>query len=104
MQRAHAMLGNDKLSKEFGDLTKSLRDTEMRLKTIRQAIKSQSGTYWTQVIRAYDFAREKNWDQARQLLVPVKDQIQDKFSRALYDAVQQETELPSLAEVPLDLF
>ena len=104
MQRAHAMLGNKVAAKQFEELTKSLRESEKKINTIRQALESHPGTYWSNVIRAYDFARDKNWQQAELLLDAVKENLQDKFSKELYQAVKNQTALPSLEDVPLELF
>ena len=104
MQRALAMQGKEKEAREFQLLTKELREKETRLKTIREALREKPGTYWSVVIRAYDFAEEKNWRQAEQLLMSVKDNLNDDFSKKVWKAVNERGELPPLADVPVNVF
>ncbi|MEC9092798.1 MAG: hypothetical protein VX438_08850 [Planctomycetota bacterium] len=104
MQRALAMQGKNQEARQFQLLTKELREKETKISTIREALREKSGTYWAAVIRAYDFAKEKNWQQAEQMLIMVKGSLKDEFSKRLLQAVNERGELPPLTDVPVDVF
>lgn len=104
MQRAHAMAGNEKQALEFKELTAELRTRETKINTIRKAIQARPDTYWAVVLRAFDFATDKNWEEAAQLLISVDENLTDEFSLKLKKAIMNRSALPSLTEIPLDIF
>lgn len=104
MQRAMAMQGKDKEAREFQQLTQELREKEVKLNTIREALREKSGTYWAVVVRAHDFASEGNWQQAEQLLASVEEYTNDDFSKRFIKAVAEKGPLPPLTDIPLDVF
>ena len=104
MQRALTMMGKTKEAKDFQELTRELREKETKINTIREALREKSDTYWAVVIRAYDFAKGKNWRQARQLLNTVKQHLTDDFSVRLLKAVDEQSTLPPLTDIDIDIF
>ncbi|MEE2641530.1 MAG: hypothetical protein VX768_12955 [Planctomycetota bacterium] len=104
MQRALAMQGKEKEARQFQQLTKELREKERKINTIREALREKPDTHWAVVIKAYDFAKDKNWSQAEQLLMTVKEHLNDDFSQRFLKAVANQGVLPPLTDVPVDIF
>lgn len=104
MQRALSMLDKDKEAREFGELTRELREKETRIQTIRDALRENPDNYMNIVVRAHGFAEKGNWRQAEQLMKTVEKHSNDEFSKKVNKAILDRGKLPKLTEIPLELF
>ena len=70
---------------------------------VGRIIRLAPDSFWGQLIRAHQFAREQNWFQAVQTLMPLAEQRpSEPFVQDLGRAIEQQTVLPDLRRIRFD--
>lgn len=101
LQRIYVQLGELDQAEQWRATANRLREEKTIQATADQVLRDYPETQWATVLRAYRFAENKNWDEARRLLEPLASQAEDQpFIQELYTAVQTRGELPSLEKLP----
>lgn len=102
MQRCAALQGNQSEVERWRKQTDELRKLERIRSTIDHLLIESPQSFWAQVMRAYRFAEEGNWQQAEILIEPLlKDARREPFLRDLIVAIQAQGPLPSLDKLPI---
>lgn len=70
---------------------------------VSRIVRLAPDSFWGQLIRAHQFAREQNWFQAVQTLMPLAEQRpKEPFLEDLGRAIEQQTVLPDLRRIRFD--
>lgn len=102
MQRSAALQGNQAEVERWRKKTEELRKLERIKSTVDHLLIESPQSFWAQVMRAYRFAEEGNWQQAEIQIEPVmKDAPKEAFLRDLVVAIQSRGPLPSLEKLPI---
>jgi len=104
-QRLYVVQGDQEKAQEWEDRVAKLRKEEERQNSINQFLVRAPRSYWAGVIRAYEYAKQQNWQQAGDLLkevVAIDDS--DPFVQKLLQAVNERGQLPPIDELPLRHF
>ncbi|GIW96624.1 MAG: hypothetical protein KatS3mg110_4665 [Pirellulaceae bacterium] len=84
VQRAYAMMGDEAQAEQWRKRTEELRERERLINLVERVALEQPHSYWARVMRAYQFAQQGNWNQAKLLLATVKPETSDEpFVRQL---------------------
>lgn len=101
-QRAYTMLGDEPNAQAWRKRTEELRQQERLMNLVERVALEQPHSFWARVMRAYQFAQQGNWNQAKLLLATVKPETSDEpFVRQLATALEQRGNLPSLDLLPV---
>ncbi len=84
--------------------TEQLRRQEEVRVNMEQVIFNSPDSLWARVFQAYHLAEQKNPEQAKTMLYPYVREDAHPFVLALWMALQRNSELPGLDQVPLESF
>ncbi len=102
VQRAYDMLGDGTKAQQWRERTEQLRKQERLMNLVERVALEQPHSFWARVMRAYQFAQQGNWHQAKLLLATVKPETSDEpFVRQLAAALEQRGNLPPLELLPV---
>lgn len=105
LQRAHVMLEDEENAAIWQEEADRLRKREELEAAISSAMLQAPQSYWSRVMRSYQFAETGNWEQAMAIAQPLlAEHGSEPFLRKLVQAIIDRGELPPLEEVPIDLF
>lgn len=102
LQRAYALRGDRAESERWRVRTEELRTDERLRATIDRAIADAPDSAWAAVCRAYQFAEQGNWDEARAQLAGAP--LTEPFVGRLREAIENRGPLPDLADLPISRF
>jgi tetratricopeptide (TPR) repeat protein len=101
-QRAYTMLGDTTQAEQWQKRTEELRRRERLMNLVERVALEQPHSYWARVMRAYQFAQQGNWNQAKLMLATVHPEKSDEpFVRQLAAALEQQGNLPPLELLPV---
>lgn len=102
MQRCAALQGNQPEVERWRKQTEELRKLERIRSTVDHLLIESPQSFWAQVMRAYRFAEDGNWQQAEiQIESVMKEARREPFLKDLIVAIQSQGPLPSLEKLPI---
>lgn len=102
MQRCAALAGNQAEVERWRKETDKLRNRERLDLAVNQILVETPQSFWAQVLRAYKFAENGNWQQAQiQIQSVAKEANREPFVRDLLSAIQNQGPLPDLDKLPV---
>ncbi|MFN0052237.1 MAG: tetratricopeptide repeat protein [Planctomycetales bacterium] len=104
-QRAYALRGDKPQSQHWSDKASQLRASEQRKNTIDHGLVRAPQSFWSRAVRAHRFASEGNAREAALLVEQLLQEApREPFLLELAQALQNDTELPSLDLIPMKQF
>ncbi|MBM4000475.1 MAG: tetratricopeptide repeat protein [Planctomycetes bacterium] len=101
-QRAHTLRKDEEKAKAWAARTEQLRKGEQIQHAVESVLVEAPQTFWARVVRAYRFAQQGNWVQARTLMATASaEESDDPFVRDLARALEQRGDLPPLDRLPI---
>lgn len=104
MQRIAQLKKDEEGTAAWKEKTATLRRRETMDSTVNRILTENPNSYWSHVIRSYQFAEQGNYVQAQQILDHLNDPNEHQFVRQLRDAIQNRSRLPEKDELPISLF
>jgi tetratricopeptide (TPR) repeat protein len=104
MQRVSQLEGDREQALTWQKRTDELRNREAIDSAVNRILREAPDSYWSQVIRSYQFAEKGNFQQAQQLLDQIPEANEDSFVRNLRTAVASRSLLPSKDTFPIKQF
>jgi len=104
LSRVYGMDGNSELADVWKARFEKIRKHEELKRTVDQILIDNPSSMWGQVLQAYRLAEAGNMGQARILLAPHIKEGLHPFVAQLANALENESRLPSLDGLPLELF
>ena len=104
MQRVAQLQGDSEQVSMWQKRTDELRYREAIDSAVNRILREAPDSYWSQVIRSYQFAERGNFQQAQQLLDRIHAPNEDMFVTNLRNAVASRSALPAKDEFPLKQF
>ena len=104
LQRAYNLAGETEKAKKLGTKLAEFRQLESARSAMMRTIQNNQESYFAILSKAYVFAEEGNWDQARSIMNELDpEQDESGFAKKLADSVKTQSSLPSLLEHPIYL-
>lgn len=104
MQRVALLQGDREEASIWQKRTEELRHREAIDSTVNRILRESPDSYWSQVIRSYQFAERGNFQQAKQLLDHIHAANEDPFVTNLRNAVASRSALPAKDTFPIKQF
>jgi Tfp pilus assembly protein PilF len=104
LSRVYGMAGNSTKADEWKSRFEQIRKNEEVRQTANQIALDYSTTAWGQILSAYRLAEAGNRSQARIALAPHVHEQAHPFVKQFNDAIENNSPLPSLDGVPVDVF
>ncbi|MCA9048464.1 MAG: hypothetical protein KDA89_07030 [Planctomycetaceae bacterium] len=104
LQRAALMQGDEERAAFFQRQTEQLRTRETIDAAVKRLLTENPNSYWSQVVRSYQFAEQGNHHQSEQLLERLPAENEVAFVTELRQAVQNRGKLPDKERMPIKLF
>jgi tetratricopeptide (TPR) repeat protein len=104
LSRVYSMAGNTEQSEIWKSRLEVVRKQEELEKTVNQILIENPSSAWGQILQSYRLAENGNSAQARILLAPHIKGGLHPFVAQLADALENESPLPPLDGLPLELF
>lgn len=104
MQRVAQLKGDAEQAETWKRRTEELRHRETIDSTVNRLLTEAPDSYWSQVVRCYQFAESGNFQQAQQLLDRIRDENEDPFVADLRVAVATQGKLPEKSRFPIKQF
>jgi len=102
-QRIMALNGEKEESALWTKRAEKIREREQIASKIEETLLRAPYAYWTNVVRAHQFAAAGNWAQAEDMMKELtRDAPKDPFIEKLAKAIRDRSELPPLSELPLN--
>lgn len=100
LQRAYTQLKQPDSAAEWKDRAAKLRRAENIRSTLHELLRRSTDPFWIGVVRAYQLAEQKRWDEAVPLLKELrKQQPRNSLLRDLAQAVRNRGPLPELSRL-----
>ena len=104
MQRVAQLKGDAEQAETWKQRTEELRHRETIDSTVNRLLTEAPDSYWSQVVRCYQFAESGNFQQAQELLDRISDEDEDSFVADLRVAVSTQGKLPEKSRFPIKQF
>lgn len=104
MQRVAQLEGNTDRVAFWKLRTEQLRKREAIDSAVNRLLTEDPNSYWSQVVRAYQFAEKGDFQQSRQILHLIKREQEDPFVVRLRNAIETRGQLPDKIDFPVNHF
>lgn len=104
IQRTYALLKDTDNSAKWKAEVERLRRLEELRVNMEQVIVNSPDSLWAQVFQSYLLAEQGNVGQASVILAPYMKEDSPEFLKLLWRSLQEGTPLPTLDQVPMELF
>lgn len=104
MQRIAQIQGDREQGEVWKLKTEQLRNREAIDSAVNQILTENPNSYWSQVVRSYQFAERGNYQQAQQLLDRIETNQETSFVTDLRNAVRTRRSLPDKDRIPIQQF